>query len=102
MAFESSLMLSVINEHQMEYETDRATSIRRYVFSELNEAEYGKFLPPLVLVQRRSLVLFFTYFGGNLNASLDLSDTQILDTVLSFYPFVSNASFYHPVPNTYK
>ena len=49
MAFELSLMLSVINEHQMEDETDRPhPSVG--VSSEINEAELRKFSHPLVLV----------------------------------------------------
>lgn len=42
-------MLSVINEHQMEDETDRPHPSGG-VFSELNETELRKFSHPLVLV----------------------------------------------------
>lgn len=42
-------MLSVINEHQMEYEIGPHSS--GGVFLELNEAELGKFSSPIVLVQ---------------------------------------------------
>ena len=49
MAFKLSLMLSVINEHQMEDETGRPHPSGG-VFSELNEAELRKFSHSLVLV----------------------------------------------------
>lgn len=53
MAFESSLMLLVINELQMEYEI--GPHPLGGIFSELNEAALAKFSATLVLVQKRSL-----------------------------------------------
>lgn len=49
MAFELSLMLSVINEQQMEDETGRL-HLSGGVFSEISEAELGKSAHPLVFV----------------------------------------------------
>lgn len=75
MAFKWSLMLSVINEQQMEYETDRVTFIKR-CFLRVKWGRAWKVFSSLSLGSWKTLRSIFTYFRGNLGACLDFFDTK--------------------------